>query len=215
MTAGVGDAPFEVVFGHALRGEECFLRSPGRPPVRVPIENWTGGVDAGDRILVDHCRGATLDVGCGPGRLTAELASRGHVVLGIDVTREAVGRTVRRGVTALRRDVFARVPGEGRWRTALLADGNIGIGGDPAALLARVRQLVDPRGRVVVEVAGPGIATVTLDARLECSCRSTSLFAWAIVGLDDLPRLAARAGLAVQGVDHYASRWSAVLVAPR
>ena len=42
---------------------------------------------------------------------------------------------MRRGGAALRRDVFAPLPGEGRWYTALLADGNVGIGGDPVALL--------------------------------------------------------------------------------
>ena len=51
---------------------------------------------------------------------------------------EAVAQTPDRGVAAIRRNVFDALPGEGRWRTALLADGNIGIGGDPAALLRRL-----------------------------------------------------------------------------
>ena len=61
-----------------------------------------------------------------------------------------------RGGAALRRDVFDTLPGEGRWETALLADGNVGIGGDPVALLRRLREVLDPRGRVVAEVAAPG-----------------------------------------------------------
>ncbi len=52
--------------------------------------------------------------------------------------------------------MFAPLPGEGRWGTALLADGNIGIGGDPVALLRRLREVLDPRGRIVVELAAPG-----------------------------------------------------------
>ena len=41
------------------------------------------------------------------------------------------------GGPALVRSVFETLPGEGRWDTVLLMDGNIGIGGDPAALLGR------------------------------------------------------------------------------
>ena len=56
----------------------------------------------------------------------------------------------------MRRDVFAPLPGEGRWCTALLADGNVGIGGDPVALLRRLRAGARPARRVVVELAPPG-----------------------------------------------------------
>ena len=79
------------------------------------------------------------------------------MALGIDVVHEAVGQTRARGAAALRRDIFGAVPGEGRWQTALLADGNVGIGGDPVALLRRLRRLLLPGGRVVVEVAPPGV----------------------------------------------------------
>jgi hypothetical protein len=34
-----------------------------------------------------------------------------------------VDQTLSRGVSALRRDLFDRLAGEGRWHTALLADG--------------------------------------------------------------------------------------------
>ena len=51
----------------------------------------------------------------------------------------------------LRRDVFARVPGEGRWSHVLLADGNIGIGGDPLRLLERAAGLLAAGGTVLVE----------------------------------------------------------------
>jgi hypothetical protein len=60
-------------------------------------------------------------------------------VLGVDVSPAAVARAKGAGGAVLRRSVFDRLPAEGRWGTALLADGNIGIGGDPHALLRRVR----------------------------------------------------------------------------
>ena len=58
----------------------------------------------------------------------------------------------------LQRSVFDRLPGERRWGTVLLLDGNIGIGGDPVRLLRRCADLVRPRGQVLAEV-GRDLAT--------------------------------------------------------
>lgn len=43
------------------------------------------------------------------------------------------------------------MPGEGRRQTALLADGNLGTGGDPSGLLTRLRGLLRAGGRLVIE----------------------------------------------------------------
>lgn len=83
-----------------------------------------------DDILLSRCQGLVLDVGCGQGRLVAELNARGIVALGVDVSRQAVNLAAARGACVLRRNVTDRLPLEGRWGTILLADGNIGIGGD-------------------------------------------------------------------------------------
>src|SRR5271170_2626093 len=107
--------------------------------------------------MLDRCAGPTLDIGSGPGRLTLALAERGIPALGIDITAHEVGRAWSRGALVMLRDVFDRVPGTGRWATVLLADGNIGIGGDPAALLGRVAELLAPRGRAIVELEAPGV----------------------------------------------------------
>ena len=83
-----------------------------------------------DELFAARCEGPVLDIGCGPGRFVEALASRGIPVLGVDISRSAVDQTSRRGVCALFRDINDRLPGEGRWGTVLLVDGNIGIGGD-------------------------------------------------------------------------------------
>lgn len=207
------DPPADEVFAHALRGEPAYLVLTGSRR-RLPVDDWTREPDAADHALVGLCRGATLDIGCGPGRLTAELTARGHVTLGIDLVHEAVRQTMRRGGTALRRDVFGPVPGEGRWETALLADGNIGIEGDPIALLRRVRRLLTGGGRVVVEVAPPGAPSARLTARLACGCSTSAPFPWAVVGIDDVPGLAVRTGLAEVDRVHVAGRWAVVLQGP-
>ncbi len=110
----------------------------------------------GDRSLLDRCRGPALDVGSGPGRLTVALAERGVPVLGIDIRPGAVAAARSAGALVMLRDVFGRVPGAGRWMTVLLADGTIGIGGDPAALLRRAGELLAPQGRALVELAPAG-----------------------------------------------------------
>ncbi|WP_309504531.1 MULTISPECIES: class I SAM-dependent methyltransferase [Nocardioides] len=183
-----------------------------QPVTRLRIDHWDRPVDQHDAAILSRCVGPTLDVGCGPGRFTAGLAERGHVVLGIDVVPSAVSSTRDRGGAALRRDVFGDLPGEGRWGTALLADGNLGIGGDPVALLGRLRTLLDPRGRVVAEVAEPGTEAVRDYAAVEHG-GATQVVPWAVVGMDGIDAIVDRAGFAVVDRLECCSRWCVVLAA--
>jgi len=205
------DESFTQVFSRALQGHPCAVVGIGDIPEPLPVHVWSKPADYSDAILLDHCAGPTLDIGCGPGRLSEELAERGHVVLGIDVVHEAVRQTRDRGVAALVRDVFDALPGEGRWQSALLADGNVGIGGDPVALLTRLRELLDPRGRVVVEVAPPGVSLRSIWASLQCDGTRSRPFRWAVVGADDIAELAAAAGFGATTYHDWQDRWCAVL----
>lgn len=203
---------FSDVFASALGGAPTVVVGIGDEPLVLPVHLWSRTADQSDHELVGLCAGPTLDIGCGPGRLTEALMTRGHVALGIDVVPAAVAMTRDRGAAALRRDVFDPVPGEGRWHTALLADGNIGIGGDPLRLLRRVRRLVAPGGRVVVELGEPGAAVVSGWAALESHDRRSRPFRWATLGVDDVAHVAAAAGFEVRSVHRPTGRWAAVLV---
>ncbi|WP_433337623.1 class I SAM-dependent methyltransferase [Spirillospora sp. CA-294931] len=172
----------------------------------LPVEEWMGP-RPGDAALLDRCEGPALDVGSGPGRLTAALTERGVLALGIDIAPHAVALTVAAGGPALRRDVFGQVPGAGRWETVLLADGNIGIGGDPAALLCRVLELLAPGGRVLAEVAGPGTRSRVDRVRLRTGGAVGEWFSWAWVAADDVAELAAGCGAAVAEIWEEAGRW--------
>lgn len=120
------------------------------------------GVDlAGEARLLDAivARGARiLDAGCGPGRVGAELAARGHTVVGVDVDPELI--------------VAAQADHPGpRWLVADLAELDLAAMGEPAPfdaailagnvmafvapdteaqVLTRVAQHVRPDGVVVI-----------------------------------------------------------------
>lgn len=202
---------FSDVFGDALRGIPCTVHGITPEHQVVPVHDWLRPASRADRLLLDHCRGATLDIGCGPGRMSAHLALRGHFVLGVDIVQEAVEQSRRRGVPALRRDIFEPMPGEGDWDTVLLADGNIGIGGAPLALLRRAAELLDGSGRVVCDLAEPGTGLRIHAARLVTHRRRTAMFPWAEVGPDAIESLADSAQLDVERVDERHGRWFAVL----
>lgn len=208
------EVAFSTLFARALRGHPTSVVGLHDVPQPLPVAEWTRDADDSDDALLAHCVGPTLDIGCGPGRLSSRLAELGHVVLGIDVVHEAVRQTRDRGVSAIVRDVFEVLPGEGRWRTALLADGNVGIGGDPVALLRRVRELLDPRGRVVVELAAPGVGLRSAWATLDSGDSRSRPFRWSVVGADAVGEVAAAAGLRVTGSHVHGSRWCAVLEEP-
>jgi SAM-dependent methyltransferase len=189
---------------------------------RVDPAHWYRPHLPGDSGLLARCGGPTLDVGCGPGRLTAVLGRLGCPALGIDISSAAVRLARLRGATALRRDVFDPLPGHGRWRNVLLADGNIGIGGDPAALLRRCRTLLARDGRLHVELAPPGARSWAGEAVLSAAeathygepardkAGGASL-RWAVVAAGDLAPLAAVAAMRTLTMWTEAGRWFATL----
>jgi len=135
-----------------------------------------------------------LDVGCGPGRHLHALAARGVFALGVDLSPVAVDLARGGGARAIVASIFDELPGAGTWRTALLLDGNIGIGGDPARLLARIGTLLAEDGEVLVELDPPKTATANLNARIETPHRVSDWFPWARVSASDIEPLAHQAG---------------------
>jgi SAM-dependent methyltransferase len=202
----IGELYEQALAGHAR--PEIEHRDGSRTPLHV--DDWLH-IRAGDCSLVDRCSGPTLDVGSGPGRLTVALAERGIPALGIDVTPYAVSISRAAGALTLVRDVFGRVPGAGRWMTVLLADGNIGIGGDPVALLRRVTELLTPTGQALVEVQPPGSALRAEQVRLRHGAQSSAWFPWAYVGVDQIADVAGHANLTAAEMWSIADRWFALL----
>jgi len=195
------DDPFDL----GLAGRRCRLRREGAPDVPLDTRRWRADAARSDHWLLDACRGHTVDLGCGPGRLVAALIDRGVPALGVDTSPRAIAQSLRRGAPALHRNVFDALPGEGRWDHVLLADGNLGIGGDPVALLRRVRRLLARDGSVLVElcVREPGLwrGTARIVADDDPHGGVDGLggrpFPWSQVGAVAIAEVAAGAGLTV------------------
>ncbi|MET7463855.1 methyltransferase domain-containing protein [Nonomuraea sp. NPDC005501] len=198
------------IYADALGGAPVEIEHVDGARAVLEAARWLAPMD-GDEAMLRRCAGPTLDIGSGPGRLTVALNRRGVAALGIDITPHAVRLTRRAGGFALLRSVFDELPGSGRWETALLADGNIGIGGHPNVLLRRVRELVRPGGEVIVEVEPPGVASRVERVRLRRGSTVGEWFGWAVVSADDIARVARSSGFALAECWEELGRWFAGL----
>jgi SAM-dependent methyltransferase len=189
-------------------------RDHGGAARRMAVERWVGPAGPVDQRLLARAVGPVLDVGCGPGRHVHALAARGVLALGLDVSATAVRLARERGAAVLEASIFDRVPGAGTWRTALLLDGNIGIGGQPVALLRRVGELLAHGASVLVELEPPGGGTVGERLRLEADGRTSEWFPWARVAVDAIDGAAVAAGLFVADRWCDGDRWFAALERP-
>jgi SAM-dependent methyltransferase len=197
------------LYDRALDGERCWVRHDDGRLRRLPVRSWLGGQHADcnfDNTVLGLCVGPTIDLGCGPGRLVARLVERGVPALGVDQSATAVGLARRNGAPALLRDLFQPLPGTGRWHTVLLADGNVGLGGDPWRVLRRAGELLRRGGSCVVEFDSASTGVDAGWVRLESSRTIGPWFRWASVGIDCAARLADDVGMALTGIHPIGNR---------
>ena len=205
------------VYADSLRGARGHA---GRVTVRMSdgvlapleVQRYLAAADDTDESLLSAVAGPVLDIGCGPGRHLEALARRGVFALGVDLSPAAVALARGRGGRAIVASVFDELPGAGSWRTALLLDGNIGIGGAPVRLLERVGGLLAADGAALVELDPPGSRSARVRARLETAGETSAWFAWARMAYEDLPQVAEASGLRVAGRWTSSGRWFARLL---
>ena len=201
-------------YARALRREGLLqlVRSPGSTRERggrpgdaargtaqaaFDVARWTADADAADLTTIDDAR-SVLDIGCGPARMVRAAVDRGLTVLGLDVSPTAVAMAREAGLPVAGGSVFDPLPREGQWNLALLLDGNVGIGGDPTALLTRCAEILTATGSIVVETAPEASLDDSYEAHVvDDQGHASATFPWAEVGREALHRHAQRSGLRV------------------
>lgn len=169
--------------------DAAILRAEDGTVLVAPASRWFQDAQPAELRALARVVGPALDIGCGPGRHVAALAERGIPALGIDITTKALTHARARSIPVLERCVFGALPGTGRWRSALLLDGNLGIGGDPVQLLSRVRELLAADGMAIVEVEPPGAGLAPCRVRFEIAGVAGPWFDWIAIdalGLDSV-----------------------------
>ncbi len=221
----VSPLPADALYGRLLASAAQHLLGAGPEPRArlrladgrlepLPLDRWLAPADATDIAVLDAVEAPVLDLGCGPGRHLAALRKAGKRGLGVDLSPVAVRLARGRGAQAINGSLWSQVPRAGTWRTILLLDGNIGIGGAPILLLRRAGELLADGGAIVVEVDPPGAPTHRVRVRLEAPGVVSEWFRWARVGVDGAADLAAKAGFDVAGVRSLAGRTFVTLRRP-
>ena len=177
---------------------------PASPPAAgdadeaFDVARWSADADAADLTTLDDETGPVLDIGCGPARMVRAAVDRGLTVLGLDVSPTAVAMAREAGLPVAGGSVFDPLPREGQWNLALLLDGNVGIGGDPTALLTRCAEILTTTGSIVVETAPEASLDDSYEAHVvDDQGHASATFPWAEVGREALHRHAKRSGLRV------------------
>lgn len=180
----------DLIFDQLYAGTSVRCDASNERVLPLEAKRWSARADDVDQLVVSRCRGPVLDLGCGPGRMVQALSEAGVPALGVDMSAAAVRGARSRGALAVRARLAERLPAEGRWGTVLLMDGNIGIDGDVAALLARCRELLVPGGAIIVEVDPRPTWHQTRRVRLtaeESGC--TAELTWTRTGAAEVRRL--------------------------
>lgn len=175
------------------RSQGGFVAELGRPLLALLAPR------AGERVL---------DLGCGEGRLTAEIAATGAQVIGIDASAEQVAAARDLGLEAHLGD-GAALPFPDAAFDAAFSNAALHWMRDIDAVLAEVARVVVPGGRFVAEMGGAGnVANIvgvlaTALARRGIDLRATE-FPWIFPTPGDFRALLQRAGFEVCDMEHFA-----------
>ncbi|HEX4754027.1 MAG TPA: class I SAM-dependent methyltransferase [Solirubrobacterales bacterium] len=177
---------------------------------RLPLGRWLGTPDAVEETVLERAVGPVLDIGCGVGRHVIALRRRGIRAVGVEISPVAAAIARERGAEVIQASAFEH-PTTSEWRTILLLDGNIGIGGDATRLLRRAGALLRPSGAVLVELEPPTSAPRAQRVRLEGARITSHWLPWHFVGYEEIDQLATSSGFAVADRWRADDRWFAQL----
>ena len=122
-----------------------------------PSDYFTGFAqwDGRQQQAMERVLGRVLDVGVGAGRFALHLQTKGHPVIGIDVSPGALAVSRLRGLNDARLLPFHQIDGSlGVFDTILMMGNNFGLFASPQRarwLLRRLKGLTGPDARIVAE----------------------------------------------------------------
>jgi len=153
------------------QGQEIFDYFKGNTGVREVVERDDGFIEAYDgprgylsqykdwpaheSTGLRYARGRVLDIGCGAGRHSLYLQKKGHDVLGIDISPQAVRVSKERGLDDVRLMSIDQLgPRLGKFDTILMLGNNFGLFQNrlkAQRLLRRLLSLTSPRARIIAQ----------------------------------------------------------------
>lgn len=158
-------------------------------------------------LLQPQAREHILDLGCGDGRLTAELAATGARVTGCDKSAEQIAAAQALGLDAQVAD-GAALPFPDQSFDAVLSNAALHWMRDPDAVLKEVARVLKPGGRFVAEMGGAGnVATIIgalTTAMAHRGLAVTSAFPWYFPTPTNYRAKLEAAGFRVVEMDHFA-----------
>jgi SAM-dependent methyltransferase len=150
-----GATPFEIV----ERDDGYIGLSRGPQRYFSPFDRWPHY----EREALTQAQGRVLDLGCGAGRHSLYLKSRGHEVVPMDSSPGAVKVCHLRGLDEARLASIEDIdPSWGRFDTFLMLGNNFGLFHDAdtcRTLLRRFRELGNPGARILAESMDPTATT--------------------------------------------------------
>lgn len=146
-----------------------------------------------------------LDLGCGDGALTSELARTGAVVVGIDASPSQIEAARARGLDARVMDAAA-LAFEAEF-DAVFSNAALHWMADRTSVLAGTARALKPGGRLVAEMGGKGnidrVLRAVLTVLSERGSDGRSALPWLFPDPDDQAAALARAGFRVARMEHF------------
>ena len=205
------------LYDRALDGERCWVRHDDGRVDRLPVRSWLGGRNADERFdnaVVGAVRRPDDRLGLRSWTFGGTPGRSGACLHSASISPPPPSRW--RAAAAPRHFAATcsiRCQGQAGGRRCCLADGNVGLGGDPWRILRRAGELLRHGGRCVAEFDSAVEGIYTGWVRLESSCAIGPWFQWASVGIDCAARLADDVGFAVVGIHPIGRRVVASLAA--
>ena len=153
-------------------------------------------------LLAPEAGEEIVDIGCGDGVLTAEIAATGARVTGVEPDPDLAAAARGRGITVLEQDAHAPF-GEARFDAAV-SNAALHWMRDPAAVFGNVHRALRPGGRFAAEQGGFGnvaAVTVALTAALEAGGHPVPPSPWDFPTPARQAERLATAGFTVERID--------------